>query len=202
MSISFWNNRYQTAEYVYGTKPNAYFKKFIDAIACGKLLLPGEGEGRNAVYAAMKGWHVDACDFAANGREKALILAAQHQVEINYDMVNIISEHFPYKTDNYDAAFLGYTHVPQKDQLTLLLHVTKALKLGGYLGMEVFHRQQLAYASGGPKDSDMLFTLGGLEAFLMHQFNVHALGLHIIYLNESVGHNGKAAVIRLFAQKV
>lgn len=49
----FWNERYATDVYAYGTEPNAYFKACLDTIPKpGRLLLPAEGEGRNAVYAA------------------------------------------------------------------------------------------------------------------------------------------------------
>ncbi len=42
-------------------KPNHFFKEQIDKISVpGKLLLPGEGEGRNAVYAA-KAWLEGGC---------------------------------------------------------------------------------------------------------------------------------------------
>ena len=52
MSTAFWDARYGEKSYAYGTQPNTYFKRFIDSQEPGKVLLPGEGEGRNAVYAA------------------------------------------------------------------------------------------------------------------------------------------------------
>ena len=58
----FWNQRYAEKEWVYGQNPNLYFKKFIDSTKPGTLLLPADGEGRNSVYAATKGWEVDAFD--------------------------------------------------------------------------------------------------------------------------------------------
>jgi hypothetical protein len=52
----FWNQRYAENETVYGKKPNAYFKLKFDALNhVGTILLPAEGEGRNAIYAASKG---------------------------------------------------------------------------------------------------------------------------------------------------
>jgi hypothetical protein len=55
----FWDQRYQTEEYAYGKEANAFFSAQLKKTAPGCLLLPGEGEGRNAVYAAKKGWMVD-----------------------------------------------------------------------------------------------------------------------------------------------
>ena len=52
----FWDSRYSAEEYVYGILPNEYFKsKLITDEKSGNILFPAEGEGRNAVYAALKG---------------------------------------------------------------------------------------------------------------------------------------------------
>ena len=72
-----WDERYSTPEYIYGKEPNLLFKAFIDSHNPGRVYLPGEGEGRNAVYAARKGWIVDAADQSPNAREKAMKLAAE-----------------------------------------------------------------------------------------------------------------------------
>ncbi len=81
----FWNERYAAREYVYGKKPNQYFKKNIDGLTPVKILLPCKGEGRNAVYAAQKGWDVEAIDFSVEGKKKALSLALKNNVSINYN---------------------------------------------------------------------------------------------------------------------
>ena len=73
LKSNFWDERYSSKEYVYGVEPNQFFKQVLDKIPIpGKLLLPGEGEGRNAVYAAKMGWHVDAFDQSSEGKLKAL----------------------------------------------------------------------------------------------------------------------------------
>ena len=51
----FWNQRYSDKAYAYGTEPNAFFKSQLDQRPPGRILLPAEGEGRNAVYAATLG---------------------------------------------------------------------------------------------------------------------------------------------------
>ena len=84
-----WEERYAADEYAYGEEPNAFFKACLDRLpAAGRLLLPGEGEGRNAVYAARQGWKVDAFDFSAAGRERALRLAERYGVHIDYEVAD------------------------------------------------------------------------------------------------------------------
>jgi hypothetical protein len=50
-----WDERYQKIALVYGAEPNEFLKDSLQALVPGKILLPGEGEGRNAVFAAQKG---------------------------------------------------------------------------------------------------------------------------------------------------
>lgn len=56
----FWNERYDTNLYIYGVEPNHFFKETILQLPAGNILLPAEGEGRNAVFAAKIGWKVEA----------------------------------------------------------------------------------------------------------------------------------------------
>lgn len=61
----FWNVRYAQEEYSYGEKPNEYLKNKLAECNPGSILFPGEGEGRNAVFAAKQGWNVIAFDPSA-----------------------------------------------------------------------------------------------------------------------------------------
>jgi hypothetical protein len=54
----FWNNRYDEEAYAYGLSPNIFFKEQLDLLPRGSILLPAEGEGRNAIYALNVGWEV------------------------------------------------------------------------------------------------------------------------------------------------
>ena len=47
MMTTFWNARYTTDEYVYGTLPNAFLSEQLEQPATGKILFPAEGEGRH-----------------------------------------------------------------------------------------------------------------------------------------------------------
>lgn len=58
--VDFWNQRYDATEYIYGTMPNHFFKAQIDRLKPGNILLPAEGEGRNALYVAEQGFDVAA----------------------------------------------------------------------------------------------------------------------------------------------
>lgn len=58
----FWNRRYREKEFAYGIEPNEFLKEQLAQLPPGRILFPGEGEGRNAVYAAQLGWQVNSFD--------------------------------------------------------------------------------------------------------------------------------------------
>ena len=47
-----WDERYAGDGYLYGTEPNTFLRENFLVIPKGKVLLPAEGEGRNAVFLA------------------------------------------------------------------------------------------------------------------------------------------------------
>ena len=66
-----WDTRYASEGYAYGIAPNEFFKNSVATYKpSGKMLLPAEGEGRNAVYAAKEGLEVTAFDISVEGRKK------------------------------------------------------------------------------------------------------------------------------------
>ena len=81
--MNFWDERYSSTEYVYGTEPNDFLKVHAGLIAPGgRVLCIAEGEGRNAVYLAGLGFEVLAVDQSAVGLQKAMDLAQKKGVSI------------------------------------------------------------------------------------------------------------------------
>jgi 2-polyprenyl-3-methyl-5-hydroxy-6-metoxy-1,4-benzoquinol methylase len=197
MKSDFWNERYAENETVYGHEPNKFFKHFIDTHKPGRILLPAEGEGRNAVYAASKGWWVDAFDFSDVARKKALKIAKEKNVKINYDLLNI--EDFK-ASKKYDAIALIYVHVEPTLRKKFHHEIAKSLASAGYLIFEGFAKEQMNLTSGGPKDEALLYN----APMICRDFqNLHILscGQKEIELNEGQFHKGKAHVLQLIGQK-
>ena len=194
----FWDERYSSTEFVYGAEPNTFFKDELDNLKTGNILLLGEGEGRNAVYAAVKGWNVDAVDFSIIAKEKALKLAEENSVSINYEITDL-SEYKP-KSNYYDAAAIIFLHLNPKIRSDVHSKVVDSLIPGGTLILEVYEKEQLGKDSGGPKNIDMLYSKEELiEDFKLMKINL--LKKKRIYLDESHHHKGEAVVLRLIAVK-
>ena len=102
----FWDERYKSIEFIYGVKPNEFLKNYIDKTSSGKLLLPGDGEGRNAVYTAKLGWDVTAFDYSTSAKEKALLLAKENEVKIKYLTTDASSFRSEEKFDLISIIFL------------------------------------------------------------------------------------------------
>jgi len=59
-SKKFWEERYSDEEYIYGKDPNVFFRTELGKLNPNSILLPADGEGRNAIFAAKTGWDVTA----------------------------------------------------------------------------------------------------------------------------------------------
>ena len=73
---STWNRRFDSPDYVFGTQPNDWLKRKVQAFAAGgRILCVADGEGRNSVWLAAQGYQVDAFDISDRGVAKAKQLA-------------------------------------------------------------------------------------------------------------------------------
>ncbi len=194
----FWDERFASEEYLYGELPNVQFKRFIDENKPGKILLPGEGEGRNAVYASQQGWQVWAIDQSDEGKKKAEKLAHNHKVDINYITGDLLKA--PFDADCFDAVALVFFHLPTQIRLNIHAHLYHLLNNSGKMFITGFSKEQLKYQSGGPKDIEMLYT----PEILANDFSQMKIVKNIRFnehLNEGVGHQGIASLIEFEALK-
>lgn len=193
-----WNQRYSSEEFAYGKDPNNFFSSQLENKSPGKILLPGEGEGRNAVHAAMKAWSVDAFDQSDTGRDKALAFASEKGVRLHYEVCQAADFHF--RPGFYDFAALIYFHADPAVRKRLHRNVYESLKPDGTLILEAFHKEQLQYNTGGPKSEELLYD----KEILLSDFaplEIQNIEKRKIILNEGPFHQGEALVIRLVGKK-
>lgn len=195
----FWDERYRLHEYAYGTEPNLYFKKKLSVLEPGTLLLPGEGEGRNAVWAAKLGWHITAIDFSSMGRRKAMQLARKQGVQIGYRVESFHSAEL--EPESFDAAAVIFFHVPALFMERAFSKITQSLKPGGVLIAELYAAAQLGRSSGGPQSPELLYTPKQLENWLSG-YSFSELEPVETELSEGRFHQGKASVLRVLAHKM
>jgi 2-polyprenyl-3-methyl-5-hydroxy-6-metoxy-1,4-benzoquinol methylase len=195
----FWDKRYAESEFAYGALPNEFLKEQLQYFSTGKILFVCEGEGRNAVYAAIQQWNVEAFDLSAEGKKKALQLAEQNNVTINYQVKDATTIQYP--ENSFDCIALIYAHFPETIRKSIHQKLVHWLKPNGIVILEAFNPNQLNNASGGPKDESMLYT----KELLKNDFNdldFQQLTDDVIQLNEGKYHIGKADVIRFIGKKI
>jgi len=194
----FWNERYSTEEYVYGREPNTFFREQLMQLQPGKILLPGEGEGRNAVFAASLGWEVHAFDVSDAGQIKAHRLAGETGVTIQYTLAPYLQ--FDNQGVLYDAIGLFFTHQPAEMRKEFHARLLTMLAPGGTLIMEKFHKEQVHRNTGGPGNVDFLVDeaevredFGSLDVAVLHQM--------VRPLDEGPFHQGEAVVLQFMGKK-
>src|SRR6185295_5974582 len=71
-----WDARYREQGWAFGTEPNDFLREQADQLPPGRVLCLAEGQGRNAVWLAQRGYDVTAMDQSAVGLRDASRLAA------------------------------------------------------------------------------------------------------------------------------
>lgn len=201
--MNHWDTRYANPEYAYGKEPNVFFKEQLLKLPAGTLLLPAEGEGRNGVYAAQQGWKVTAFDTSSEGRKKAMMLADEARVAMEYLHGDMTLPELAGRT--FDAVGLIYAHQPEDSRKAFHQWAWERVKPGGYLILEGFHLENLPLrnqnpAIGGPDNPHMLFTETMLASDFAGAIMVE-LKKEFVELNEGLYHQGTACVLRLVAKK-
>lgn len=199
MEKSFWETRYAEQGFAYGTEPNAFLVSQKSRFHPGqKVLLIGEGEGRNGVWLARLGLNVTAVDQSRTGLDKAQQLAKQQGVSLKTVCTDLASWQWP--ENEYDFVISIFVHFKPEQRHMIHRACLAALKPGGQLLLEAFTPEQLEHPSGGPPIREMLFT----EAMLQEDFadaDIEMLESLETRLDEGKYHRGPAAVLRLIATR-
>jgi len=197
---SFWDERYATGEYLFGTAPNAFLAREVHRLAAGsKVLAVADGEGRNGAFLAQRGHRVVATDVSEKALEKARRLAERRGVEVDYRQVDLAEWEWP--ENAFDAVvgiFIQFARPPLRDDIFEGIH--RSLKPGGLLLLQRYREEQLAYGTGGPANIENLYTEDGLRR-AFSAWDIELLDSYDAEIEEGAGHSGKSALIDLIARK-
>lgn len=194
----FWNDRYEKVKSAYGKDPSSFFREKLWDQNFGRILLPGEGEGRNAIYAAKKGWLVHAFDYSKVAAAKAIEWSRMEALKIEYEICDV--ESFETAPNYYHAVGIAFLHLPEVLRLQFHEKMIECLKPGGTLIAEYFTKQQLGKNSGGPQNPEMLYSEEELKEDF-RDMEIKYIGESLINLDHSVFHKGDGWVVRILAVK-
>lgn len=195
-----WNERYAEPGFAYGTSPNDFLAEQAERClpAGGAVLSLAEGEGRNAVFLAERGFRVTGVDASAVGLEKARRLAEERGVELETIVADLAS--FDLGIQRWDGIVSIWCHTPRDVRARLHRGVVEALRPGGVFLLEAYTPKQLEYKTGGPPVRELLMTLPEVREELA--------GLELVEARETVRevhegayHNGTSAVLQVIARR-
>ena len=148
--------------------------------------------GERAILGAAEKAVADLADARAS-------LAAQRGVSLRQQLADLAQ--WDFGRERYDviaAIFIQFAEPALRDRL--FAGMQAALKPGGLLLLQGYRPEQLAYGTGGPSDSESLYTEPMLrEAFAALQ--IEQLSVHDDDIREGSGHAGMSALIDLVARK-
>jgi 2-polyprenyl-3-methyl-5-hydroxy-6-metoxy-1,4-benzoquinol methylase len=194
-----WDERYSAEGFVYGTRPNAFLVEQAHRITPGaRVLLPGDGEGRNGVWLAEEGMTVLSVDGSPVGLSKAKRLAAERGVSITTEVADLAVWDWP--TARFDAVVSLFLHLAPAERAAIHARMVAALRPRGLLILEAFRPEQLAYSSGGPKDPALLYTADQMRADFRGT-DILVLKEALTTFDEGELHRGPGATLRLVARK-
>lgn len=159
MDSKYWDEKYSTEEFIYTKVVNRFIAEL-----CGDLEVSGSkraielagGEGRNAVWLAKQGWHVENVDFSQKALDKYLILAQEEGVAELCSATCADALKFEPLVSPVELAVIGYLQIPEAQLEVATRRIAGYVAHGGHL-MGVWHsRDNLVGGFGGPRDPDVL----------------------------------------------
>jgi SAM-dependent methyltransferase len=195
-----WQTRYATPEYAFGKSPNYFLESCKRLLPrSGRALAVADGEGRNGVWLAEQGLDVVSIDFSPAAQRKAKALAAERDVKVTFELVDVHNWNYPSVAFDVVAEIFTQFSNPA-DRARKWAGMLKALKPGGLLIIQGYTPKQLEYGTGGPKEIENLYT----RAMLEQEFgSLRELSLveEEREIHEGASHGGMSAVINLTARK-
>jgi len=200
---NMWDERYQKQGFAYGKTPNVFFREWLTKFDPGALLMPADGEGRNGVFAAEQGWQVTAFDLSQEGKTKALQLAREQGVKLDY-LVGDFTD-LTFNPASFDAIGLIYAHFAPNKKAAFHQRLNECLKPGGVIILEAFGENHLAYRQqnpkvGGPGIAEMLYSEEEIRTDFKG-YEILKLTEEEVTLSEGKFHNGKGSVVRFVGRK-
>lgn len=195
----FWDERYETEEYVFGEQPNAFLASQVDLVRRHKRALAvADGEGRNGVWLAEQGLDVVSVDSSSVGLAKARRLAAKRHVEIETVVDDLAT--FDWPENGFDLVVAIFVQFADPLRSVIFRGMKRTLRPGGSLILEGYRPEQLVYGTGGPREVENLYTREILEDAFADLEIVH-LREHDALVSEGSGHAGMSALIDMIARK-
>jgi 2-polyprenyl-3-methyl-5-hydroxy-6-metoxy-1,4-benzoquinol methylase len=133
-----YNNIYASKTPGFVTQPNALLVATVEGRKPGRALDVGMGQGRNAVFLALKGWDVTGFDISDEGIAVARKNAERAGVKLN--ALRETDEAFDYGSNQWDLIVFMYEPFPVTST-AYVERLRKSIKSGGLIVIESFGQE-------------------------------------------------------------
>jgi len=212
MDPAFWNERYGKGEFAYGKLPHNFLNEFIEKhyllpISGEKLERPlkalciCDGEGRNSIYLARKGFEVTAMDFSEVGMTKLTSWATEENLPIEAIVCDLAT--FEFGEQKWDLVVSIFAHVPPDIRKQAHEKIIPSLRPNGVFLFVAYHPSNIGRGTGGPQAAPLCATMEQIAA----EINLSAMVTLLVeeleeVVDEGPFHTGLAAVTRVVAKSV
>lgn len=158
MDPQAWDERYRSAELVWGAEPNRFVREQCIDLPPGEAVDLACGEGRNSLWLARQGWRVTGIDFSPVAIERARALTAEEPTEVaerlTWRVDDATSPTLP--SGGADLVLIAYLHLVPDAFDRVLGSAVKALAPGGTLLVVGHDLRNLTEGVSGPQDPERL----------------------------------------------
>ena len=150
--VERWNRILTAPKPAFNTSPNAFLVATIAGVKPGRSLDVGMGQGRNTIYLAQQGWDSVGFDPA----DRAVAAAKERAKSLGVKITATVARHedFDWGESQWDLIVLSYVGARE-----YVDKVTRALRPGGMVVVEAFHRDA---TKAGPIGGAVVFDTNEL----------------------------------------
>ena len=160
MDAQGWDTRYRNAAEsreprLWAALPPRVFQDEVPGWPPGSALDLACGDGRNAIWLALRGWFVTGVDFSAAAIELSRRHAHVAGAAVTW-LKRDVTAWSP--ATRYDLVTVTYLHLPEDEILRVLTGAAGWVRPGGHLLVLGHDRRNIASGAPGPTDPSILYT--------------------------------------------
>lgn len=195
-SSQWWDAAYARDDHRYGHRPNSFLQGSERLLRPGsRVLVQGDGEGRNGLWLAGRGHRVTTVDFSSVAVERARRAAEEQGLELDAQVADLADwVRSPQAAGPWDAIVSIWVHLPSAVRGRVSAALARTMAPNGVLVLEAFGPDQVRFDSGGPDDLDLLPDADQIIAeWAPLRVEARTLERRIF---EGRGHQGRASVVQ------
>lgn len=171
MDASGWDERYRSADLVWGAEPNRFVREHCAQLPPGEVVDLACGEGRNALWLASIGWRVTGIDYSPVAIARAEDLSADQPAAVRARLTWRVADvtQLPLEPASLDLALLSYLHLPPDQLAAVVTSAARALRPAGHLVIVGHDVRNLTEGVSGPQDRNLLYEPAALRRLLTRQ---------------------------------